>query len=187
MTAKRDLKRRVRERQTKTGESYMAALHHVRDQRPNAVPVVELVDVTEVAAALGIKCIVRVEPRLAERIDAAAVLRRLCSALLATTGDPAFELMRSVVLRGESPQARTEFYETWQFMERVRAGIGGISEGGSLLALTVDGSRTTEMVMFRLQTGAVPRMPFIHRPPALYLTDANSNIYTLGDLRLQTR
>src|ERR1043165_753730 len=145
MTAKRDLKRRVRERQAKTGESYMAALHHVRDQRPNAMVVVELVDVTEVAAALSIKCGVRVEPRLAERIDAAAALRQLCNALLATAGNPAFELMRSVLLRGESPPAKPEFYETWRFMERVRAGIGGISEGGSLLALTVDSSRATEM------------------------------------------
>jgi hypothetical protein len=187
MTAKRDLKRRIRQRQARTGESYTAALHHVRDQRPGAVPVVELIDVTEVAAALGIKCIVRVEPRLAERIDAAAVLRQLCSALLATASNPAFELMRSVVLRGKSPQARQDFHETWQFMERVRAGIGGISDGGTLLALTIDSSRATEIVVFRLQVGAVPRMPFVHRPPALYLTDANSNIYTLGDLRLQTR
>jgi hypothetical protein len=187
MTAKRDLKRRVRERQARTGESYTAALHQVRDQRPNAVPVVELVDVTEVAAALGIKCIVRLQPGLAERIDAAAVLRRLCSALMATTRDAAFELMRSVVLHGESPPARQDVHETWQFMERVRAGIGGISEGGTLLALTVDSSRATEIVVFRLQVGGVPRMPFIHRPPVLYLTDAASDIYSLGDLRLMMR
>src|ERR1043166_7333389 len=178
MTAKRDLKRRARERQAKTGESYMAALHQVRDQRPSAVPVVELVDVTEVAAALGIKCVVRVEPRLAERIDAAAVLRQLCNALLATTGNPAFELMRSAVLRGDWPPYRQEYYETWRFMDRLRAGIGGISEGGTLLALTVDSSRATEMVVFRLEPGTIPNMPFIRRPPALYLTDANSNLYT---------
>ena len=33
MTANRDLKRRVRDRQAQTGESYMTALHHVLAQR----------------------------------------------------------------------------------------------------------------------------------------------------------
>ena len=59
MTAKRDLKRRVRERQAHTGESYMTALRHVRNRRTGereseregegAVPVVEMIDVSEIA------------------------------------------------------------------------------------------------------------------------------------------
>src|ERR1041384_1586220 len=118
MTAKRDLKRRVRERQVRTGESYMTALRHVRNQRASAregedenegegegaVPVVEMIDVSEIAAALGIQCNVILSPMIADRIDVATVLRQLRDALAATERDPAFALMRAAV-RGEHPVA----------------------------------------------------------------------------------
>lgn len=180
MTAKRDLKRRVRERQERTGESYMAALHHVRRERP-AVPVVEMIDLTEVAAALGIKCSVRLLPSLAERIDAAGVLRRLCSALIATVEDPAFDLMRAVVLHGDCtvggmPSVR----EARRFMARVRAGIGGISDHGRLLALAVDGRRGTELVVFSLWLTPVR---YIHLPPSLVVTAVGGLMGELGVVR----
>ena len=55
MTDRRDFKRRVRARQAHTGESYMVALQHVRAQRPPRVPMIELVDLTPVGKALGLR------------------------------------------------------------------------------------------------------------------------------------
>ena len=171
MTAKRDLKRLVRERQGRTGESYMTALRQVRSQRPPVVPVIELIDLSEIAEAMGIKCRVRLQPSFAERIDAVAVLNQLRTALVVTSRDPAFELMRSVVLRGESPRApRLRFDDARKFFTRVRAGIGGISEQGGMLALAVEGRRATELVVFRLHLSAIP---YIHLPPALYVSGAD--------------
>src|SRR5215468_10944795 len=103
MTKQRDLKRIVRERQSRTGESYVTALRHVRGVQGECVPVVELVDVSEVGAALGIKIRVLVLPALAESIDVTATLQQLRTVLLSTTRDPALDLMRAVVLCGERP------------------------------------------------------------------------------------
>jgi len=103
MTAKRDLKRRVRERQGRTGESYMTAMRQVLDQRPSVVPVVEMIELSEVGAAMGIQCRVRMAPVLADRIDAVGALRRLRDALITTERDPAFDLMRRVVSRFPYP------------------------------------------------------------------------------------
>src|SRR5215475_8771062 len=137
MTAKRDLKRRVRERQGRTGESYMTALRQVLDQRPSVVPVVEMIELSEVGAAMGIQCRVRMAPVLADRIDVVRALRRLREALIATERDPAFDLMRRVVMHGECPTLKNsiDIDAGRRFLARVRAGIGGISDHGRLLAL----------------------------------------------------
>src|SRR5689334_57021 len=109
MTTRRDLKRRVRDRQGRTGESYMTALRHVLAQRDEPaperapVPVVELIDISEAATAIGMQCGARLVPWLADRIHVGATLRRLVDVLLATTADPAFDKMRSVVLHGACP------------------------------------------------------------------------------------
>jgi hypothetical protein len=162
MTAQRDLKRRVRERQSRTGESYMTALRQVLDARPAVpVPVVELIDITEIGAALGFACKVRLGPTLADRIDAASVLRQLRDALVATLRDPALDLMRRVVLGGESPTMKPSPIEvTLRFLTRVQAGIGGVSEHGRLLALAVDGRRGTEMVVFLLLLSPVAYLKY---------------------------
>jgi hypothetical protein len=175
MTARRDLKRRVRERQGHTGESYMTALRQVLDQRPSAVPVVELIDLSEVADALGIRCRVRMAPALADRIDAVGALRRLRAALVATERDPAFHLMRRVVLYGESPVTRPsiDIDAGRRFIARVRAGIGGISEHGRLLALIVDGRRGPEMVVLMLWLSPVAHPRF---QPSLILATAEGTV-----------
>jgi hypothetical protein len=187
MTAKRDLKRRVRERQGRTGESYMTALRHVLDQRPNAVPVVEMIELSEVAAAMGIQCRVRMSPALADRIDAVGALRRLREALVATASDPAFELMRRVVLHGESPVLKikaTAIDFGRRFMARVRAGIGGISEHGRLLALMVDGRHGPEMVVFHLWLAAAQHLEY---RPSLVLTAADGTLDGPGGLSMAWR
>jgi len=157
MTTRRDLKRRVRDRQGRTGESYMTALRHVLAQRDEPaperapVPVVELIDISEAATAIGMQCGARLVPWLADRIHVGATLRRLVDVLLATTADPAFDKMRSVVLHGAQPMARPmDLPAIQRFLARVRAGIGGVSDHGQIVALTVDGRHGMEMVLFCL-------------------------------------
>src|SRR5262245_1885413 len=94
MTAKRDLKRRVRERQARTGESYVTALRHVAAQADHreAISVVELVDVTEIGAPLGYKVRIMVAPSTIGQIDVVATLTRFRDLLLATTRDRELDL-----------------------------------------------------------------------------------------------
>lgn len=168
MTDRRDLKRRVRERQARTGESYMAALHHVRGSRESVVPVVELVDASEIGALLGLKCRVMLQPALAERVDVAGMLRQLHAALVATRRDPAAWLMRSVVAHGERPFATApSFDEGVRFVRRMRSGITGFSESGRMLSLAVTGRGAAELVMFLLWMTPVR---YIDVPPSLIIT-----------------
>ena len=68
MTIRRDLKRRIRERQAQTGERYTTARAHVLGAAtpPGRVPdwVIELHDVSDRAQAVGILCPVRVSSTL---------------------------------------------------------------------------------------------------------------------------
>jgi hypothetical protein len=166
MTDKRDLKRRVRERQARTGESYMTARRQVQEQRPGAIPMVELTDLTERGAALGFKCRIAVFPRVTQQLEAVTLLTRLRDALLATEGDHALSLMRRVVLAGERARVRltgalTE--EAMRFVRRARAGIGGVSDGGGLLAMPIEGV----MLLFTLQL--TPDFVPIYREPTLVI------------------
>lgn len=185
MTAKRDLKRRVRERQGRTGESYMTALRHVLDQRPSVVPVVEMIELSEVGAAMGIQCRVRMSPVLADRIDAVGALRRLREALIATERDPAFDLMRRVVMHGEAPVLKlTSIDAGRRFLARVRAGIGGISEHGRQLALMVDGRLGPEMIVFMLWLSPVHYVPY---RPSLVLASADGTVDGPGGMSITWR
>jgi len=182
MTRQRDLKRRVRDRQARTGESYTAALLHVRAQRPLAaeqamppsepIHVVELIDVTELGAALGIKCRIRIAPDLAERVDTAGVLRQLCSTLAATARDPQLAPMRDVVLHGEPPVGGQvhAIQDGIRFVQRVRAGIGGVSNSGHMLAFAVTGRSGAELVVFGLW---VSMAPYHVVPPTLIVSSAS--------------
>jgi hypothetical protein len=155
MTQQKDLKRRIRERMEKTGESYTAARAHVLRERtvevappppsPIAealvpdrgpkIPVVEPRDVTEEAVALGLKCKVLVTDGLA----ASRALGRLHDVLV-TTDDADLEPFRMVALRGRRPvPARWSIEEARKFLARARAGIAGVGPNGWLLAYLVDG------------------------------------------------
>jgi len=173
MTAKKDLKRRVRERQARTGESYAAARAQVVAQAPAekpaepepqpaepaepaaepVIPVEELIDLTPQAQAIGIKCQVAMTSRLAGRIDPDRTLIKIRDALLATDEDPDTRTLRAVVLRGEhvvvpmAARAADWFGSTRRFVARALAGIGGISEHGNMLAISVDGPAGSVMLI----------------------------------------
>jgi hypothetical protein len=152
MTRKKDLKRHVRARQQRTGESYVAARRAVladRDAPPPApttgtIDVVEMDDCTELAHSLGFRCSVAIARHLAAQVAAPSALARLREVLLGTLDDPAFDAFRAVALRGERP-VRPRLALRWpdelrRFVARVRVGVGGVSEGGTIVAIPVGSS-----------------------------------------------
>jgi hypothetical protein len=200
MTAKRDLKKRIRQRASRTGERYSAARQHILGGRDGGggsrgkVPFIELRDLSDEAATLGFRCPVHAFPELARRVDCPALLVQIRDALRGTEGDFRTELLRSVILRGELPDlpypladdllrdallrdARQYIrmlashsdptaapraiaipaIESEAFIARARAGIGGISESGRLLALQTAGSGGQEMVICQLWYSPVPQ------------------------------
>jgi hypothetical protein len=152
MTDRKDLKRRVRERQAHTGESYMTALRQVLGQRKGAFPVVEMVDLTELAEPLGIKVRVKMAPELIDRVEAGAMLRQLRDALISTAKDRDLVVMRRTVLEGKrAPESLVlEPAAAMRFAARVRAGIGGVSDNGQMLALSIAGPRAPVLIVFVL-------------------------------------
>jgi len=152
MTDQRDFKRRVRDRQARTGESYMTARRHVLAQRPEpAIPVVETIDATDDAARLGLRCRVLVFPRLAEKIEIAALLAKVRDALLLTAEDKETQLIRELALYGRPPRRpmlwAADVAGSKRFVARVRAGMGGTTNDGHVLAIHVAGRDGIVVVM----------------------------------------
>jgi hypothetical protein len=162
LTQQKDLKRRIRERMEKTGESYTTARAHVLAERgptsvippdasplsellaspPGRIPVVEPVDVTDVAVELGMKCKVLVN----DGIDARSALGKLLD-VLARTEDVDLIPFRLVALVGRRPvPARWGIVEMRTFVARARAGIAGVGPNGWLLAYVSDGIIVLAMV-----------------------------------------
>jgi len=189
MTKQRDLKRMVRERQARTGESYVTALRHIRGEPRATIPVVEFIDLSEIAAALGIKCRVMTHAAVAERIDVSAMLVQLRTLLVATARDRDLDLMRSVVVHGERPLIRHPgVAEGRTFMTRFRAGLGGICETGSMLSFAVAGRQAAELLVFLL----MPRpATYIRWPPALIIASSLEHLFiyeaTLAEVRRSPR
>lgn len=180
MTDRRDLKRRIRARMAKTGESYTTARKHVLeagDEAPPApaapasrVPVIEMFEVTELAARVGLRCEVAFSSSVPPRLDRERVLARIRDALLGTEADPQTEVLRAGVLRGElagklkaaGSHPVLEMYRgTRQFLKRAAAGIGGVSEGGTLLALVVDEQPIVCVLSRRGRVGEPPGDPWL--------------------------
>jgi len=182
MTAKKDLKRRVRERQEQTGESYVAARRAVLAEGGTTEPepppppepvaekksppfaVDEMIDISHVGAELGFRCVTIVTKTLTDRVEAVRVMRRMRTILDGTTEDPGMERFRSVVLRGERALFESEPRASWfenarRFLQRARSGVGGLTESGDMLAFVVD----DHMVLAHI--GHWPR-PMIKRPQA---------------------
>lgn len=161
MTAKRDLKKRVRERQAKTGESYTAARRHVLAAKPandapepepaaagdspptSPIPVDSLVDHSALATSVGLRCKILMTAKLAEALDPARVLIGLREVLLATLRDPATDLLRAVGLHGDATTAshtRARDPRQTNFVARLRAGFGATSSDGHALGFHLDGT-----------------------------------------------
>src|SRR5262245_40529595 len=144
MTAKRDLKKRARERAARTGESYTTARRQVLEARPpepppdEAIEVVDLIDLGAEAKAAGLKVRTALFPQLAGRVDPARALARLREVLDATTEDPAFATFRAVCLRGEERTVEVSpgaIEGMRRFIARAQAGVGGLGGDGTRLAM----------------------------------------------------
>ena len=164
MTAKRDLKKRVRDRQAKTGESYTAARRHVLAAKPEetegtSVPepatgevesatrsapiaVDSLVDVSATAAKVGLRCKFLMTEALAGAFDPERILLELRFVLLTTVRDPTTDLMRAIALHGDTtsaPLGRARDARQVQFLARLRVGANAISSDGRALGFHIDG------------------------------------------------
>jgi hypothetical protein len=88
-------------------------------------------------------------------------------------------------MHGEAPMARPHGMDAGRrFLARVRAGIGGISEHGRLLALMVDGRHGPEMIVFMLWLAPVN---YVHYRPSLVLTSADGTIDGPGGMSITWR
>lgn len=149
MTAKKDLKRIVRERQAKTGESYTAALAQVRakgSERGERVEQIEVPEVTALAQQAGLTCrafAARTACRLAsseaERGELLrSVFQHLKEILVVTGADPSMALLRGALLLGK-PQVPAKallsaVFTHRSFVARLRLGVGGVNADGTALA-----------------------------------------------------
>lgn len=149
MTAKRDLKRRIRARQARTGETYTTARRHVLAARDDAtaprtpIDVAEVIDLSEPARELGYACNVVVYPTVADAADLAQVLVAVRTALSIAGADVPTALLRDLVLRGIAPRHHRVTRDP-EFLARARAGLTSVSSDGRVLAVHVQGR--TQMV-----------------------------------------
>jgi hypothetical protein len=159
MTAKRDLKRRIRARQARTKESYTTARRHVLaardsdvettgdaeatsdDPTTSPIDVAEVIDVSDLAGELGFACNIVVYPSLTELVDPARALSAVSAAVLAT---PTASTLRDLALRGIAPTSYRITRDP-QFLARARAGVTATSADGRVLAVHVQGH--TQMVI----------------------------------------
>lgn len=178
MTAKKDLKRRVRERQAQTGESYVTARRHVTaaaptlEAAPPSAPVIEVdetVDLTEQGAALGFHCRIHSTSKLGALVSHEALLRHIRTIVDATSEDPDMKHFRDVILRGQRPSVPPRHPDwldaTRRFVNRALAGIGGLSEWGNMLAFTHEKTIVLANIGFR-----PPNRVMSDVPPRLVLS-----------------
>lgn len=148
MTDRRDLKKRIRARQEKTGERYTTARAHVMGQGPGNDLVVELRDISDAARATGFVCLARATPAVPEAIEAHA-LRQLREILLGPVAglDP----MRKIALQG-SVHPTLDLGRVLELITQRRAfhaslelGLRGPGPGGRIVAfdLLTDGECCT--------------------------------------------
>lgn len=142
MTDRRDLKRRIRERQEKTGERYTTARAHVVAAREPPEWVVELTDVSARARDAGLYGIVSVTPPLRapdSLLD--AVLARL--AAIVRSPVEGLGTLRRALVPGEPellPRVREPYVriaELRRFVADLELGLRGQALDGRLVAFDV--------------------------------------------------
>lgn len=153
MTRKKDLKRRVRARQAKTGESYTAALAQVRKPQIPEAP-----DATAEARAEGFHCRAVVSEKLRTLGDLRPLFARLRQMLEALDAEACGPLFRGEPARRHIPQMK-DVAEARRF---VQSGELGVSRDGRMFALawkgvTVGGSLSPLAREPLLQLGILER------------------------------
>jgi hypothetical protein len=129
MTKRKDLKRRVRARQQKTGESYTAALANIRPE----VRIPEAPSATAEARAAGLRCEAVVTEELRRMGDLEPLFVRLRELLLALAAEDCGPLVRGEAAAQRLPDMK-DVIEARRFLEAVRAGERGLSKNGRIVA-----------------------------------------------------
>ncbi len=206
MTAKKDLKRRIRDRQAATGESYVTARRHVLAAAPTpgtapaaepipdppkpAIVYEEMVSLTAAGQAMGFKCRLATTSSCARQIDGDALLRRFRDILLGTTEDPSMKIMRAIALHGEPrpavPRRHDVLERTRRFLQRARVGMGGVTDDGLMIAFPIDTPAGSVMVLANVGWRPVP-LPAHERPRVVFSVLADSEVGQFGAQLLYIR
>jgi hypothetical protein len=146
MTAKKDLKKRVRARQALTGEPYTAALQSILFKQNPLVT--ELADVSLLAQEHGIVARVNATHTLAkdgevqadERAFLHTALRTLSALLREKLTDPKLGKLARALLLGQVPAFDSTARQTHllSFLRDLGAGLRGVSQDGAALAFSVE-------------------------------------------------
>lgn len=164
MTAKRNFKRRVRERQARTGESYVTARRRLLAAReaasPVVVPVVQLRDATAEAARMGFRCRIAMEPALCERAAPMTLLAGLRDTLVGSGGPGTAALFaRAFGIPSTTglPQ-RAGLSRMWPVYARLRMELGRAFSDGPVLVFRVVVPGGTMAVLCMALGGALALM-----------------------------
>ena len=133
MTKKKDLKKRVRARQRKTGESYTTALAHLR--RPG-IP--QAPGATAEARSAGLHCEAVVSHGLRALGNLSPLFLLFCSLIEALAPEAAGPLLRGEPAPRRIPLMR-DLIDARRFLADVRAGRRGISADRRILAFEYRG------------------------------------------------
>jgi hypothetical protein len=196
MTAKKDLKRRVRDRMERTGERYTEALEHMKAEAAGARPeagdaaarrpsLIEQAppahDLAALATREGFECRAQVPERQWAAIEKTegdpqawfrSVFERLRQLLVASIGEPGPDAMRAYLVqnRGFGASTAGALWSFMPFMRKVDSGVRGISPDGTIAAIDVPraGGRTSLVLLWFFPRGA--------RPPTLMVqVDADTS------------
>lgn len=102
----------------------------------------EMISLTDAGKKRGFRCEITFASSLMKLVDPERILDRMRTILDLTTEDADMERFRRVILHGERVASasidRTEWFEdARRFLARARAGIGGLSVHGNILAFAV--------------------------------------------------
>jgi hypothetical protein len=182
MTAKKDLKRRVRERMRATGEAYTVALARVRAEAPAVAGprrsvISSLHDLTPLARSSGFSCFVEVGHDAWGRVEAvepaeawfAKVLGRIRQLVLAVSGERGARDLATALFDESArpprppPLGRADPTALMRFMNLVASGVRGIAPTGDALAIDVASlarpSGQPRLVQGTILPGYGPRRP----------------------------
>jgi hypothetical protein len=158
MTKKKDLKKRVRARQAKTGESYTTALAHLREPQIPEAP-----NATAEAQAEGFHCHAVVSPKLRAVGDLRSLFARLREMLEGLGAEACGPLFRGERMPCRMPQM-SDLLEARRFLQSRERGL---SPNGRLFALSWNGHTVAGAVLL---AGRKPllQMGLLEGPPATW-------------------
>lgn len=141
------------------------------------IDVVEFDDYTDAGAALGFRCTIAIARALVAIAEPQVLLARLRDLLVSIESDVALDAFRSLALHGVrvQPTIPTDWRKSMSaFAARCRAGLGGVSESGTILAVPVSAPTGSVLMIGQLGFGIVQPD---RRPDIVLTTVESANFY----------